>query len=63
MYLTVFTILMSYLLGYVGVVYSPVVLLLSGITTLFLFSGLDCMQFKHVMIIQNLKHLCVYYWN
>ncbi len=40
MYLTAFTILMSYLLGYVGVVYSPIVLLLSGITTLFLFSGL-----------------------
>ena len=40
-YLSVFTILESYLVGYTGIVYSLNILLLSGISTLSIFSGLS----------------------
>ena len=40
-YLSVFTILMSYMVGYTGIAYSLNTLLLSGISTLSIFSGLS----------------------
>ena len=40
-YLSVFTILMSYIVGYTGIAYKLNTLLLSGISTLSIFSGLS----------------------
>ena len=39
-FLNFFTLLMTYIIGYVGIIYSPTILLLGGVSTLTMFSGL-----------------------
>ena len=39
-FLNFFTLLMTYIIGYVGIIYSPTTLLLGGVSTLTMFSGL-----------------------
>jgi len=45
-FLCFYTILITYIVGYVGIIYSPTTLLLSGVSTLTIFSGLTLYAFQ-----------------